>query len=378
MAERSDIGERVTALADTLARTGHLTDPEWRDALCAVPRHLFVPPVAWAVPDDRDGYRIDRDADPDGWLSAAYENHPIITQIDDGATDLGSGRGAWTSSLSAPDVVADFLHLLNPYAGDRVLEIGTGPGWTAALLSARLGAERVTSIEVDPQVAEQAAVSLKAAGHLPYLVLGDGADGHAAAAPYDRVHVTCGVTDVPYAWVEQTRPGGVIALPWMPDYEGGHKVTLTVLGDGTAMGRFRGGCGYMMMRSQRPVAVDRAGEWREAETRLDPRRVLWAGWGADVALAGLLPGVAARATRDGEAFRLELWAEDSEAEVLHAPDRRDPLVRWRGDRDLWAELSHAFFRWVSWGEPGRERFGMTVTPERQCVWLDSPAGAITP
>lgn len=142
-----------------------------------------------------------------------YADAAVVTQVCDGDGDPATGQGPWTSSLSAPGAVAAFLELLAPRDHDRVLEIGTGTGWTAALLSARLGAGCVTSIEVDEAVAKQAAANLVAAGPIPALVTGDGAEGAPDSAPYDRVHVTCGVTTVPYAWVEQTRPGGVLVLP---------------------------------------------------------------------------------------------------------------------------------------------------------------------
>lgn len=357
-----------------LTASGDLTDPAWGQAIEQVPRHLFAPDVAWAATPG-GGYRIDRDADPDAWMAAAYGNHPIITQVADGGADASLGEGPFTSSLSAPDVVAEFLHLLDVYVGDRVLEIGTGTGWTAGLLSARLGEQNVTSIEVDPAVAEQAASNLKTAGFAPRLVVGDGAAGDPDGVPFDRVHVTCGVAEIPYTWVEQTRLGGLIAVPWMPAYEGGHKLTLTPVGDGTAVGRFRGGCSYMMLRSQRPSRLDTdgAGGWRESTSVLDPRRVWRAGYGFDVAAAGMLPGVASDINDDREdgTFTFWLWASDSRASVSFAPGH-EIGVRQDGPRDLWNELVEVYRWWLRAGMPGRERFGLTVSPEGQRVWLDSP------
>ncbi|MWK38305.1 hypothetical protein GEV43_32545 [Actinomadura sp. J1-007] len=93
----------------------------------------------------------------------------------------------------------------------RHCEAGTfvrapGTGWTAALLT-EFGAG-ILSVEVDPAVADQAAANLKAAGHAPRLVVGDGAAGWPPGAPYDRVHATAAVARVPYPWVEQTRLRG--------------------------------------------------------------------------------------------------------------------------------------------------------------------------
>ncbi|WP_242910856.1 methyltransferase domain-containing protein [Actinomadura terrae] len=365
-----NVPELIEALADRLTANGELTDPAWRAALRAVPRHQFVPPVAWANPYDAPGCGIDREQRPDEWLKAAYEDQSIITQIDDGATAIG-GEGDFTSSLSAPGVVLEFLELLDAYDDDRVLEIGTGSGWTAGLLAYRVGDENVTSVEVDPELLTRAADNLKEARYSPRLVLGDGAEGCSDGAPYDRVHVTAGVGRVPYSWVEQTRPGGVIVFPWMPEFEPGHKVRLTVDGEGSASGRFVGGTRYMMLRGQRtPAAPTHEGPYRERDATLDPRRVFRSGYGADVAIAGCLPDVSV-VRGPGSPFEGWLWTGDSGAHVVGSE------VRQFGERDLWDEMEAAFFRWVKWGQPERSRFGMTVASHGQRVWLDSPDNPIS-
>jgi hypothetical protein len=212
--------------------------------------------------------------------------------------------------------------------------------------------------------------NMREAGYAPRLVLGDGALGWADEAPYDRVHVTVGVREVPYAWVEQVRPGGVIAFPWMPDFEPGHKVCLTVGDDGTAIGRLAGGARFMMLRDQRaPVAPKYEGSYRKRKAALDPRRIFRAGYGADVAIAGCLPDVSAIRS-DAESSEAWAWTGGSGAHVVGFD------VEQFGDRDLWDELEAAFFQWLSWGQPERNRFGLTVTPEGQHVWLDKPDNPI--
>jgi protein-L-isoaspartate O-methyltransferase len=375
---------RIAALADRLTVAGDLTRPEWRRALLAAPRHLFAPARGWCAPEgaERTPHPIDRAADPDGWWDAVYADAAIITQVNDGDGDPATGQGRWTSSLSAPGAVAAFLELLAPRDHDRVLEIGTGTGWTAALLSARLGAACVTSIEVDERVAERAAANLEAAGFAPKLVVGDGSAGRPDGAPYDRVHVTCGVTTVPYAWVRQTRPGGVIVLPWMPEFGDGHKVRLTTTDDGRAIGRMHGAASYMMLRSQRGGGfppMDSGGE--RSATQLDPRTITGDSYGADVAIAGMLPDVlgAERVTEDGRfALVLADTAGTAWARCEHRPGADSHVVAQDGDRRVWDEVSAAYLRWVAWGRPGRDRFGFTVRPEGQQIWLDDPANVIGP
>jgi hypothetical protein len=107
--------------------------------------------------------------------------------------------------------------------------------------------------------------------------------------------------------------------------------------DATAVGRFVGGCDYMMMRSQRSARVDLDGDFRETAAAVDPRRIAWASWGADVAIAGMLPDVSGtHEQRDGE-FRMWLWTADSDAFVTWAVDPGQSTVRQRGPRDLWEE-----------------------------------------
>ncbi|MFE9003974.1 methyltransferase domain-containing protein [Streptomyces sp. NPDC007875] len=172
-----------------------------------------------------------------------------MTQVDDGRSD---GPGIATSSNSMPTMVARMLTALEVADGQRVLEIGTGSGWNAALLAARLGSQNVTTVEVDPVLAEKAAKVIKEAGYSPDVVWGDGAQGWESGAPYDRIIATCSVRRIPYAWVRQTKPGGRVLAPLAGDFWSGALVRLDVGGDGVASGRFVGGARFMPMRSERP------------------------------------------------------------------------------------------------------------------------------
>ncbi|XVQ11847.1 hypothetical protein ACQP1W_04475 [Spirillospora sp. CA-255316] len=177
---------------------------DWHEVIGSVPRRSFTPEVVWADLGPGPWARIDRTTDPDKWEQAVALDQPLVTQFEDGAAE---GEGLATSSLSMPTMVVRFLEQLNPFDHHRVLEIGTGAGWTAALLSAQVGADNVTTVEVDPVLGLLAAGRLKAAGYGPRVVIGDGADGWPAGAPYDRVHATCAVSRVPYAWIGSSRLG---------------------------------------------------------------------------------------------------------------------------------------------------------------------------
>ncbi|MGH3972347.1 MAG: methyltransferase domain-containing protein, partial [Pseudonocardiaceae bacterium] len=203
----SDPDGRLRVLVDQLTDRGELT-PAWRESFLAVPRHRFIPDTIW-LPNGRSLSPLRRGEDPRGWLDRAYDRDFVVIQVDDGNPDDDQGRDI-TSSASHPGVVAVMLAALDARPGMSVLEIGTGSGYNAALLAARLGADHVTTIEIDPQLAAHARAALTTTGFDRVAVItGDGARGHPARAPYDRIISTTAVTEVPYAWVAQTRPGGV-------------------------------------------------------------------------------------------------------------------------------------------------------------------------
>jgi len=148
-----------------------------RAAVAAVPRHRFVP----------------EDARP-----FAYENRPL---------PIGHGQ-----TISQPYIVALMTALLELQPQDRVLEIGTGCGYQAAVL-AQLAA-RVDSVEIVPELAAQARETLAALGIAGVAVhTGDGHRGWPAGAPYDKIIATAAAPSLPPAWLEQLAPGGRLVAP---------------------------------------------------------------------------------------------------------------------------------------------------------------------
>ncbi|MGH3912748.1 MAG: methyltransferase domain-containing protein, partial [Pseudonocardiaceae bacterium] len=227
----------------------------WREAITAVPRHQFIGDTVW-VEHDEDGpptlVPLSRERDPDRWLELAYDaGEAVVTQVDNGRPEWAElGGSVPTSSASCPITVAMMLAALDVQEGHRVLEIGTGTGYNAALLAYRLGAGQVTSIEVDPDLASQARTALAGIGLAEVTVVtGDGALGYTPGAEYDRVIATAACNQIPYPWVEQTRPGGRVLLPWANTYTGA-LVALTVAEDGTAAGTVVGESSFLWLREQ--------------------------------------------------------------------------------------------------------------------------------
>jgi transcriptional regulator GlxA family with amidase domain len=101
---------------------------------------------------------------------------------------------------------------LGAEAGHRVLEIGTGTGYSTALGAHCLGDAHLTSIEYDPAAGKAAAAALRAAGFAPRLIIGDGLRGDPDGGRYDRLVATCSVRYVPLPWLHQVKPGGKILV----------------------------------------------------------------------------------------------------------------------------------------------------------------------
>ncbi|MFD8708678.1 methyltransferase [Kitasatospora sp. NPDC059648] len=361
---------------------GHDVAPEWRQAAVAHPRHHFLPERVWL---EQDGaYRsVSLGNDPDTWFTAAYDNVPVITQINDG-TEPDDLSEVWpSSSLSAPSVVFDMLGMLDLSDGMTVLEIGTANGYTAALLCHRLGADRVVTVELDADLAVRGRKNLNAAGYAPVVVCADGLLGYGPAAPYDRIVSTCSVRRVPPQWIGQTKPGGVILTPWDNPWICWGMLRLTVGDDGTAVGRYRPHGAFMLARTQRDdvqlmrdVVKGTEHESIVSETVL-PRRAVVRG---DAAFAiGHRIGDIWHAWQDdpaeGVADRLWIASTDraSWAAVDHDGGDHDRFtVRQYGERRLWDEIEDAYEWWTENGSPSPDRFGLTVSRDGHWGWLDSP------
>ncbi|WP_322750890.1 MULTISPECIES: methyltransferase, FxLD system [unclassified Frankia] len=173
------------AMIDGLRPSGAALSGRVDAAMRAVPRHVFVPDVS---------------------LERAYGPDPVVTHRD--------GDGVPVSSASAPGTVAGMLEDLDVHPGHRVLEIGAGTGYNAALLAHLVGpAGSVTTIEYDEAVASAARAALSSLGAAVTVVHGDGMLGVPGRATFDRIVVTAGAWDIPRAWWEQLAEGGRLVVP---------------------------------------------------------------------------------------------------------------------------------------------------------------------
>ncbi|MER5501449.1 MULTISPECIES: methyltransferase domain-containing protein [unclassified Streptomyces] len=304
--------EERRAMVRGIVAGGALADPAWRAAFEQVPRHLFVP--YYFVDGGRERLWCE-DPDPDRrarWLRGAYEDGALATRIRDGEL---------ISSSSQPSLMARMLEELDVRGGQRVLEVGAGSGYNAALLAHRLGDDAVTTVDLDPEITESARRHLAAAGHHPAVVTGDGARGCPGRGPYDRIIATCTLPCVPWAWPAQCVPGARILAPFATGLIA-LRVRETAHGR-CAEGRFLHTAAYFV-----PLRGASAVPARYPRIGRVPRHV---------------------GGNDLFRFLLALTGDTL--------DPREALSLWERER-----------------HPGRERFGITVAHGRQWAWLDDPEG----
>jgi protein-L-isoaspartate(D-aspartate) O-methyltransferase len=177
--QRHDLVELIKSEAATIrdALNQELLDERVLDALRSVPRHEFV---------------------PEAQRHHAYENRPL---------PIGHGQ-----TISQPYIVALMTHLLKPKKTDRILEIGTGSGYQAAILSGLV--DSVYSIEIIEKLAEKAAADIKRTGYDNiHTRIGDGYYGWAEQAPFDGIIVTAAASHIPPPLITQLKPGGQMIIP---------------------------------------------------------------------------------------------------------------------------------------------------------------------
>ena len=173
---------RLADLLRDTRRAGAAVEAAFR----AVPRHLFLAEMA---PEQ------------------AYQDEAFVIKH--------NADGLPISSSSQPAIMAIMLEQLGLAGGQRVLEIGAGTGYNAALIAHIVGdQESVVTVDIDSELVERARASLAAAGYGGVrVVCGDGGLGAPGHAPYDRIIVTVGAWDLAPAWLAQLAPGGRIVLP---------------------------------------------------------------------------------------------------------------------------------------------------------------------
>jgi len=384
-----------------LITSGILTDPAWRDALRDLPRDRFVSAfyapagdldgaAGWlrSLPATAPGPPGERVVADPVWLGAVHGPDPLVVAL--------SGPDPWgrqvpVSISPAPAATVTMLQTLAPRSGQRVLELGTGIGHTAALLAHRVGPTNVTSVDIDPDLHRLAATRLNVAGLRPALVLGDSAE-HCDPDGYDRVLVAHHVDHVPPAWVGAVRPGGQLLLGLRGGLGAGHHALLhqqtdAATGASELTGRFLDWTATLpahrhpaRRRALRRPLDPLPGPVRSATTSLPVDQLAVSTPLALLCQLHLPPGTTQAVRADAAGGRSSyLHAPDgSWAEIAHTLDRngrRD--VRWAGVTTLPRLLDATLETYQDLGSPGWTDLGLTATTRGTRLW-HGPTGASWP
>ncbi|MFJ8011084.1 methyltransferase domain-containing protein [Streptomyces sp. NPDC096339] len=320
-------------------------------SLAHLPTFLLALPAGAIV--DRHGKR-----------ALLYGGESVLIQHD-GEPILGRvagprSGGAMTAMSSTVGMTVARLQHLDLRSGQRVLDVGTGAGVTAAVACLIAGDAGVVTVDRDEHVTAAARERLALLDHRPTVVTGDGQDGWLPGADYDRIFVSYAVTRVPEAWPQQPAAGGLAlaslstSSPSWPglavitkDATGRTRARLEAVKLGTRAGH---GWKQIFLNARFRERIDAADGGSTRATRTGPpsdeSRGMW------LALDHLYPGL----VRNWAADHLVIGAPDCGSWVAARPDDTGTWsVTVCGPRDIWAEVQDTATRWQAAGSPSSYR-----------------------
>lgn len=342
------------------------------EAMSRVPRHVFVPrfwsfaggqtagpPAAlqeWRLnPDDADSVAIDLAYAADRALAILPEHIP----------------GSATSTASAPDLMATMLDLLELRTGLRVLEIGAGSGYNAALLAELVGdPAAVTTVDIDVAVSERAGRHLDAAGYGPVrVVAADGFYGAPEHAPFDRIVATVGCSDLSPWWFQQLAPEGFALVPL--EHGGTHPIVRALPHGDRATGRVVAPSAFVRVQGR----LAQPGRWPVASATLPTEGVLAESLSSELRRALNRPGrpewdlsyFVGLADRRAANVNGPGLADGGAVATIDAPSGRVVWSRRTGRPLRDALLGHAH-AWLRFGRPAATDFRSEWEP------LERPPG----
>ncbi|WP_424892267.1 protein-L-isoaspartate O-methyltransferase family protein [Streptomyces sp. XH2] len=359
VSQEAEVAQARRAMVHRLEEQGVLSDALLREALLEVPREVLLPrayvrrdagypePVVLelldgAHPEDRQE-----------WLELIYSGASVLAQRNGEALD-GQVRGRVkggriTSQTSVVSMTVQMLHDLQLRPGLSYLELGAGPGYSAALAARVLGAGRVTAVERDAEMASAAARRLAALGLEVDVVAGDGLDGYPERAPYERIAFAFSVPYLPVRVVEQLAEGGLMLAHLTadsPSWPGlvtvckdRGRLEASVCGSRLGHAPVHGHSWVSLHRHKARVGTE-PGRHRTGPLAPPPEetRGFW------LALAHLVPGL----VRDFSADHLTLIAPRENSWAVVGPDGDVEEV---GSRPVWDEVCEVYARWERAGRP---------------------------
>jgi len=318
----------------------------------------------------------DGPSDVSAWLEAAYSSRATlitrigITHADD--AEPGSGYNGWpTSSATHPSLVLDMYRRARIAASAAILDVGTGPGYGAALLATRFGDGQVTSIDVDPYLTTTAAERLGRLGLHPDILTCDAAGD--LPGTFDRIVPMVSLPGIPASWLTALKPGGRLVFSLTG---GSVLITARKTEDGGAAGRVEyERAGFMAARhgpgpAPHGSVPERAlgGDGDEITTSpypvVDPA---W-GWGLNAILSVTTPGLAIRSHTDDETGVTTTCVAHGDGSWARAAGTRDEpaLVHQAGPRRLWDILDDHRRYWLTHGYLPLRGAAAWIDPDGTC------------
>ncbi|QES42332.1 protein-L-isoaspartate(D-aspartate) O-methyltransferase [Streptomyces venezuelae] len=362
--------DAARALADKVTADA----PGWHEAVSNTPRHKLVPRWWQRIPDSiaQEWALVSSPESSAELLRAAYTDETLVTRVGpthaDHAAPGEHGKGDPTSSSTLPGLIVSMAHRLDVKPGQRVLDVGTGSGYSAGLFARRFGDEYVTSVDVDPYLVEAARTRLAEFGRTPRLATVDATE-ELPDTEYDRIMATVSVRPVPASWLRALRPGGRVvttvahtALLITADMGTDGIARGTVQPDPATFMEARRGADY-------PGKLDDVfvtARVREGEDVRAPEGVipdLWQEWPLRWLFELDTPGVETRAATYPDDGRRVVWLLAADGSWARAEDGTSPVVHQGGPRRLWDALERVRRRWEENGRFPLHSMRAELSPE---------------
>lgn len=339
-------------------------------AYLTTPRHLFVKRYReWGTKDWRE---VNEDN---------LEEHLVMLYADRALILFGEDDEDVPSTISQPSFVLRMLDMLQIEPGHKVLELGTGSGWNAALMGQLVGPEgRVYSLEIIPEVAQMAARTIEQLDIKNVRIIeADGGEGYAAKAPYDRAIFTAGAYDLPHHFFEQMKDDSLLLII-IKNEGGGDNLFLLRKRDEYFESIESMQCGFVQMKgkyqidSLEPMNLEALPEWSELKDKEISKRPFWWGgqgkagfrWrtlGIRSFLSIIEPAFRAFKTeRANERLREEhyfgLWDKENRSLVI----AKDDFLSSYGNSFAEKRLMQDVRQWVELGMPSPVSFELKIYP----------------
>ena len=365
-------------LVEAIQTRYRLSSEHILQAFLTVPRHPFIDHYYVHQPGTRSWTRHEQ-ADSPEWYEQIYGDQALVTHVDQ--------HGRTLSSSSQPGVMATMLDALELQPGMRVLEIGTGTGYNAALIAALVGDPTlVTTIDIDSSVIDQAKQAItQVVGEGMTVVQCNGVNGYNINAPYDRIIVTASASTIPCAWMEQLTSSGIIVCVLQPG--------LAMLGgllkaqkrEETLKGNIVSPASFMVLRDT---------IYTKQTVQIDFHAPLYASFPLELALFS--PQLARENTdfafflyfdipdlymfQKGE--RLILSSQKSPQGYVLFRQASTPRIELHGDRfyasTLWNRLVRAYSLWLHCAQPAITQYQFEMDKKSQSLSISTPSGMVWP